>query len=127
MAVRTRGNSLVADVERRRNGNPRAVASVVVGLAAVLAIPAGVVLSYYSATVTLVESSSSAGLAIVFGLYAIVLARRGRETLARTLGRSGGGGAARIGRFLGAAGLCMGITAAIAVGFYGLLTVFARS
>jgi hypothetical protein len=113
--------------ERRSSGNPRAVASVFFGLAAVLAIPAGVALSYYSVTVTLVESSSSAGFAIVFGVYAIVLARRGRETYARTIGRSGGMGTARVGRLLGALGLCMGLSAALAVGFYGLLTVFAAS
>jgi hypothetical protein len=114
-------------VERRSAGNPRAVASVVLGLLAVLAIPAGVVVSYYSQTVTLVQSASSAALAIVFGLYAIVLARRGRETYARTIGRSGGRTAARAGRLLGALGLCMGLSAGLAVGFYGLLTVFAAS
>lgn len=98
-----------------------------VGLAAVLAIPAGVVLQYYSATVTLVESTSSAGLAIIFGLGAIALSRHGRWVLARTLGRAGGGGSARAGRLLGWLGLCMGISTGLAVGFYGLLTVFAKS
>ncbi len=97
------------------------------GLASVLAIPGGVVLSYYSETVTLVQSSASAGLAFVFGLYAILLARRGRETIARTIGRSGGGAASAVGRALGWLGLCMGISAALAVGFYGLLTLFAKS
>jgi hypothetical protein len=100
---------------------------VVFGLLAVLAIPAGVVLSYYSVTVTLLQSSSSAGLAIAFGLYAILLARRGRWTFARTIGRSGGAAAARAGQLLGWLGLCMGCSAALAVGFYGLLTVFAKS
>jgi len=38
----------------RSGGNRRAAASVALGLLAVLAIPAGVVLSYYSVTVTLV-------------------------------------------------------------------------
>jgi hypothetical protein len=103
------------------------VASVVVGLLAVLAIPAGVVLQYYSATVTLIESSASAGPAIIFGLAAIFLSRRGREAYARTIGRAGGARAARAGKLLGALGLCIGITAGLAVGFYGLLTVFAKS
>ncbi|HEY7222908.1 MAG TPA: hypothetical protein VH561_04730, partial [Micromonosporaceae bacterium] len=88
---------------------------------------AGVVLQYYSKTVTLVESTSSAGLAILFGLYAILLARRAREKHARTIGSSGGAGLARAGRLLGVLGLCMGISAGIAVGFYGLLTAFAKS
>ena len=97
------------------------------GLAAVLAIPGGVVLSYYSETVTLVESSSSAGLAILFGLVAIALSRRGRWTLARTLGRARGARTARAGRLLGWLGLCMGMSAGLSVGFYGLLTLFAKS
>jgi hypothetical protein len=110
-----------------RGSNPSAAASVVLGLLAVLAIPAGVVLSWYSATVTLVEASSSAGLATIFGLGSIAFSRRGREAFARTIGRSGGEGAARAGRLLGALGVCMGITAGLAVGFYGLLTIFAKS
>ena len=97
------------------------------GLLAVLAIPAGVAVSYYSVTVTLLQSSSSAAFAIVFGLYAILLARRGRWTVAKTIGRSGGAGAAQVGKFLGWLGLCMGISAGLAVGFYGLLTIFAKS
>jgi hypothetical protein len=127
MVARTRDSSLVPAERQRTTGNPRAAASVVFGLAAVLAIPAGVVLQYYSATVTLIQSSSSAGLTIAFGVYAIVLARRGRETYARTIGRSGGRRLARTGKVLGVLGLCMGISAALAVGFYGLLTVFAKS
>lgn len=103
------------------------MASVVFGLLAVLALPAAIVLQYYSATVTLVESTSAAGLAIVFGLYAIVLARRGRETYARTIGRAGGEGASKVGALLGWLGLCVGISAGLAVGFYGLLTLFAKS
>ena len=110
-----------------RAGNPRAVWSLVVGLLAVLAVPAGLVLQYYSNAVTLVQSTASAGVAVLLGLYAIVLARRGRERSAQTLGRSGGQAAAWWGRALGLLGLCIGITVAIAVGFYGLLTLFAKS
>jgi hypothetical protein len=103
------------------------VASVLVALAAVLVIPVAVVIQYYSVSVTLVQSTISAGPAIVLGLCAIALARRGRFALARTIGRSGGERAARTGRFLGWLGLIMGITVALSVGFYGLLTLFAKS
>jgi hypothetical protein len=107
--------------------NPRATASVLVGLLALVAVPAGVVLSRYSTQVTLINSTFvSVPIAILLGLYAIVLARRGRETLERTLGRSGGEATARLGRVLGVAGLCVGITAGMALGFYGLLTLFAQ-
>jgi hypothetical protein len=103
------------------------VGSVVVGLAAVLVIPVAVVIQYYSVQVTLVQSTISAGPAIVLGLWAIALARRGRFAFARTIGRSGGDRAARMGRLLGWLGLTMGIIAALSVGFYGLLTIFAKS
>jgi hypothetical protein len=127
MVARTRDSRAAPAAGRASGRNSCATASVILGLLAVLAIPAGVVLSWYSATVTLVESSSSAGLAIIFGTYSIVLSRRGLEVFARTIGRSGGVRAARAGKLLGALGLCMGITAGLAVGFYGLLTVFVKS
>jgi hypothetical protein len=127
MVARTRDSSLAPASAQRRQGNPQAVASIFFGLLAVLAIPAGIYVSRVSVTVTLLESTSSAGLAILFGLFAIMLARRGRWLHARTLGRVGGTGAARVGRLLGWLGLCMGISAGLAVGFYGLLTVFAKS
>jgi hypothetical protein len=42
-----------------------------------------------------------------------------------TLGRAGGEGAARVGRALGILGVVIGATAALALGFYGLLALFA--
>jgi hypothetical protein len=103
------------------------VASVFVGLLGVVAVPVAVVIQYYSVQVTLVQSTISAAPAIVFGLWAIALARHGRFAVARTIGRSGGEGAARVGRLLGWLGLTMGTIAALSVGFYGLLTIFAKS
>ncbi len=120
MVARTRSSSLPPD------GNPRAAASVVVGLVAVAVVPLGVVLARYSVTVTLLNSAAgSVPAAVLLGSAAIVLARRGREHAQRTLGRSGGETAARVGRWLGIAGLCVGLAAALALGFFGLLTLFA--
>jgi len=126
MVARTRDSSFVPATQKR-HGNPQAVASILAGILAVLAIPAGIYVSRVSVTVTLLESTSSAGLAILFGLLAIALSRRGRWTHTRTLGRVGGRRTARIGQLLGWLGLCMGISTGLAVGFYGLLTVFAKS
>ena len=99
----------------------------IVGLLALVAVPAGILVARYSDRITLIRSAyGSAPLGAVLGLYAIVLGRRGRETVQRTLGRAGGEGAARAGRVLGAAGLCVAITAGMALGFYGLLTLFAQ-
>jgi hypothetical protein len=118
LADLTRSSSLA------RARNPRAGASLVVGLLAVAAIPAGVGVARYT-RVTLLQSAVSIGVAAVLGAYALLLARRGRERVQLTLGRSGGGTAARIGRMLGILALWGAGAAGLAVGFYGLLTIFA--
>ena len=87
-------------------------------------MPAGIALSWYSATVTLIQSFGAAALGLLLGISAVVLSRRGRERMQRTLGRAGGEGAARAGRLLGGLGICIAITAGLAVGFYGLLLLF---
>jgi len=121
MVARTSSSSLP------RAHNPRATASVLVGLLAVAAVPVGVVLARRSAEITLVNSGyGSVPASILLGFYAIVLSRRGKETVVRTLGRARGVGTARLGRFLGIAGICIGLTAGMALGFYGLLTLFAQ-
>jgi hypothetical protein len=122
LVVRTRSSSSTLPPV----GNPRASASVLVGLLALAAVPAGIALSWYSSRVTLLNSAAgSVPAAALLGLYAVVLARRGREQVERTLGRSGGEVTARVGRALGVLGVCAAVTAALAVGFYGLLTLFA--
>ena len=111
------------DLPRARNA--RAWASVVVGILAVGVCPLAIASSELFDEVTLVQSCASAIAAAVLGLVAIVLARRGTETVQRTLGRSGGGGAARTGKALGVLALWIAATVGLAVGFYWLLTLFA--
>jgi hypothetical protein len=100
------------------------VASVVAGVVGVAAIPAGILVARYT-EVTLLQSTASIGVAMLFGLYAIVLARRGRERVQMTLGRAEGDTAASIGRILAVVALWGAGAAALAVGFFGLLTLFA--
>jgi hypothetical protein len=88
-------------------------------------VPVGIALSRETRIVTLVNSSGSVVVALLFGFSAIVLARRARERIQITLGRAGGQGVARVGRALGILGILVGVTAGLAVGFYGLLTLFA--
>jgi hypothetical protein len=88
-------------------------------------MPAGVILARESQRVTLVDTTGSIAVALLLGWVAIVQARRARERIQLTLGRAGGEGAARVGRLLGIAGVLLAITAALAVGFWGLLTLFA--
>jgi hypothetical protein len=107
-------------------GNPRAWWSLVCGLASIAAVPAGTLLARESERVTLVDSSGSVAIAALLGWAAIVLARRAQDRLQISLGRAGGGGAARTGRILGIIGLLVAGTAALALGFWGLLSLFAE-
>ena len=74
---------------------------------------------------TLLDSSGSVAAAGLLGWVAIVQARRARERVQITLGQAGGGGAARVGRACGIVGLLVAGTAALALGFWGLLSLFA--
>jgi NhaP-type Na+/H+ or K+/H+ antiporter len=107
-------------------GNPRAVVSVLVALVAVAVVPGGVALSWRSQTVTLINSAyGSIPAGLLLGVCALVLARRARSRVEWTLGRSGGEGVARAGRSLALLAICVALTAGLALGFYGLLTLFA--
>ena len=95
------------------------------GILALLAMPAGVVLARELQQVTLRLATISIAVAAVLAWFALILARRARETIQLTLGRAGGAGAARVGRLLGLIGILLAITAGLAVGFWGLLALFA--
>ena len=105
--------------------NRRATASLAVGVAGVAVVPLAIVASRFFDELTLLRACASAGVAAVLGAYAVALARRGRETAQRTLGRSGGEGTARTGRWLGWIAMWLAATTGLAVGFYALLTLFA--
>ncbi len=120
MADRTRGSSAV-----RGAGNARAAWSVVCGLLSIAVVPAGILLARETEEVTLVNSGGSIAVAALLGFSAVVLARRARERLLITLGRAGGELAAKAGRLLGVLGIFVAVTAGLALGFYGLLTLFA--
>ncbi len=88
-----------------------------------LAAPvAGFVAAHELARVSLVQATAATCASAVLGLAALVLARRARRNLDRTLGRAGGRGTARLGRGVGFLSLCVGLAAALALGFYELLT-----
>jgi hypothetical protein len=112
-------------IELPRARNPRASASLLIGLLAVATVPLAIAASQYFDELTLVQSCASAALAALLGVTAIVLARRGRETVQRTLGRSGGEGTARVGKWLGVVALWIAATTGLALAFYALLTLFA--
>jgi hypothetical protein len=108
--------------ERARNLAARG--SVLLGVLA-LAVP---VVAYAAARqldrVSLVQATAATCASVALGGIAILLARKGRRNIERTLGRAGGAGSARVGRLLGMLGICVGLTAAVALGVYGLLNYF---
>jgi hypothetical protein len=108
----------------RAEPNDRARASVFVGVLAVLVIPAGLALAAYSSMVDLIHVAVAIPLAAVLGIVAIALSRSARRHSQISLGRIGGTGVARAGWILGMLGLYLGVMAALAVGFFGLLLLF---
>ena len=85
-----------------------------------LALPVAIAVAQVS-RVELLEASAAIPVAAVLGVLALWLARRAGRRLHRTFGRSGGTGAARVGRLLGVLGLCLAAAATISVAFYELL------
>ena len=116
MAVRTRSNSV------ERNG--AAWGAVVAGFLSLLALPAAIEASRRLEELTLtVAVGIGAGAGALLALVAISFGRRARFRYERSIGRVGGAGVARVGRFLGIVGLLVAITAGLALGFFGLLVL----
>ena len=93
------------------------------GVVAVAAIPGAIVYSRFSEEFELVDAAWVIPAAAVFGLIALLLARRARRQLRFTLVR-GRHAAARGGRTLAVVALCLAVTASISYGFYRLLVEF---
>jgi hypothetical protein len=101
--------------------NARATWSVVLGALATLTLPVAIVGTRYSGSYELLHSGFAIPLAVAFGIFAVVLARRAKARDRATLGRAGGGRTARLGRFLGILGLCIAASATIALAVYAVL------
>ena len=110
-----------------RGFNPAAWASVVVGLAALAVWPAAIAVDRYSDRVGLVQALIGAiPVSLFLAFSSILLARRARKRIQVTIGRVGGIRTARLGRAVAITAVCATITGALAVGFFGLLQLFAR-
>jgi hypothetical protein len=116
LASRTRSSS-----DRAPAGNARAAWSIVAGLLAVATLPLAILGTRYSADYELIQAGFAIPAGLLFGVVALVLARHARARERATLGRAGGGAAARAGRLLGVLGLCLAATATISLLVYGLL------
>jgi hypothetical protein len=108
----------------RAGGNPAATLSVFVGALGLLAAPIGLLVAQESEAVTLRWGIAGGGVAaVLIGVVALVLARRGRLRADRSI-TAAGRGAASVGRLLGTLAICVGIAAAIALGTDAALTHF---
>jgi hypothetical protein len=100
--------------------NQRARLSVLFGLLSLAAVPAAL----YSTRLKDVNLPQAVGgeavAGTLLGLIAVLLAQSARFRAERTLARVREG-TARMGKWLGLLGLCLGLTAALALGFFGLL------
>ncbi len=100
--------------------NVRARFSVLFALLSLASIPAAWYATQFR-NVNLPQAVGGEAIAgTLFGLIAVVLARKARYRVERTLGRVGER-TAKWGRWLGLLGICLGLTAALALGFFGLL------
>jgi hypothetical protein len=107
-----------------RARNDAARASLACALLGLLLPVAAYVAARRLTDVTIVQATEGTCGSALFGLLAILLARKAEFTIERTLGRVGGAGLARAGKLVGLLSLCIGLTAALALGFYALLNYF---
>jgi hypothetical protein len=108
--------------ERARNHAARG--SVLLGVVALVVPVAAYAAARQLDRVSLVQATAATCASALLGGAAVLLARKGSRTIERTIGRAGGAGSARVGRLLGMLGICVGLTAGIALGVYGLLNFF---
>jgi hypothetical protein len=100
----------------RTKSNSRAPLAVVFGALGVVAIPAAVAYSRWSATFSLLDAAWLIPLAALgsFGALALVRGTSGHVRFTRARG-------VRAARILAVAGVCITLSASIAIGFYELL------
>mgnify|MGYP000011633894 FL=1 len=95
--------------------------ALVLGVLSTATMPLAVLATRYSGSYDLLHAGFAIPVGMALGAGAVAAARASRRLGERTLGRVGGGRAARAGLVLGLLGFCLATTAAIAVGVYVLL------
>ena len=104
-----------------RSSNHRASLALVLGLAGVLAVPGAIVLARQTPGVKLLDAAYAIPVAALCSAAALLFVRGARARIRFTLERSGGRGRARAAKILAVAGICVTLSATIAMGLYGLL------
>jgi hypothetical protein len=107
------------------SGSRAAGLAAALGAVAMLAIPAAVAAAAFTTKIQLLPAVYTAvPVAFVLGLAAVGVYRRARAQLERSVRRLSER-PVRVARFLALTGLYLGVTGALALGFYGLLHVTA--
>jgi hypothetical protein len=102
----------------------RAWLALVLGIAAILTLPAAIVISDYSKRIDLLDAAYAIPLAFVLSAISLGMARRSRRNLRWLQLREGGLGVATAAVVVGALALSLTIMAALSVGFYGLVELY---
>jgi hypothetical protein len=98
---------------------------VLVGLLSIATMPVAILATRWSRTYELLDAAFAIPVALLLGALAVSLARRARRGQAIVLGAASGRRSARVGRVLGMTGFLLGVTAAMAVGVYFVLSTVA--
>lgn len=101
--------------------NFRAWLAFLFGLVAAAVIPVAIELTRKIPGAALLDAVWAIPVAAAAAIASLLFARGARGEIARTLGPVGGAGWIRAGRFLAVAGICITLSASIAVGLYELL------
>ena len=104
-------------------GRPRnraAPGSVFLALLALAAIPVAAAITGAREDLRLVHAGFAVPVAAVLAICAILLSRRARRRLERTLGRAGGAKTSRAGQILGWLAFYVALIASISLGVYAL-------
>jgi hypothetical protein len=102
-------------------GNHRASLALIAAVCGVLAVPIAVVLSRQTGRIHLFDAVWSIPVGMALSMVALLFARGARGRIRWTLEQAGGAGRVRATRWLAVAGICLALSASIAVGFYELL------
>ncbi|MFZ0342127.1 MAG: hypothetical protein WAL31_07320 [Gaiellaceae bacterium] len=115
MAVRTQ------TLSQPQRLNPRAWLALLFGLLAAAVIPVAIELTRKIPGAALLDAVWAIPVAAVAATLSLLFARGARGAIARTLEPVGGAACIRLGRILAVAGICVTLSASIAVGLYELL------
>jgi hypothetical protein len=100
--------------------------SVLFALLSLATLPAAIAATHVSRDYELLDAGYAIPLALLLGALAVGLARRARRGQERMLGPARAAGTATVGRVLGLTGFLLAVTAAMAIGFYVVLSHFAE-